>query len=97
MVYGAVNDPFLSEVKQSVESVLEYPRKARAMRMEGTAVVQFVIDVEGRLTSLELYSSAGKPLLDKMALKAVRRAEGLWSKPQKTVRLRFPIRFELRG
>lgn len=97
MVYGEVHDPFLAEVKRSVESVLEYPRKARAMRMEGTAVVQFVIDASGRLESLELHKSAGKPLLDKMALKAVRRAQGLWSKPQKTVRLRFPIRFELWG
>lgn len=97
MVYGEVHDPFLAEVKRSVESVLEYPRKARAMRMEGTAVVQFVIDASGRLESLELHKSAGKPLLDKMALKAVQRAQGLWSKPQKTVRLRFPIRFELRG
>lgn len=97
MVYGEVHDPFLAEVKRSVESVLEYPRKARAMRMEGTAVVQFVIDASRRLESLEPHKSAGKPLLDKMALKAVRRAQGLWSKPQKTVRLRFPIRFELRG
>ena len=97
MVYGEVHDPFLAEVKRSVESVLEYPRKARAMRMEGTAVVQFVIDTSGRLESLELHKSAGKPLLDKMALKAVRRAQRLWSKPQKTVRLRFPIRFELRA
>lgn len=97
MVYGEVHDPFLAEVKRSVESVLEYPRKARAMRMKGTAVVQFVIDASGRLESLEPHKSAGKPLLDKMALKAVRRAQGLWSKPQKTVRLRFPIRFELRG
>lgn len=97
MVYGEVHDPFLAEVKRSVESVLEYPRKARAMRMEGTAFVQFVIDASGRLESLEPHKSAGKPLLDKMALKAVRRAQGLWSKPQKTVRLRFPIRFELRG
>lgn len=97
MVYGEVHDPFLAEVKRSVESVLEYPRKACAMRMEGTAVVQFVVDASGRLEALELHKSAGKPLLDKMALKAVRRAQGLWSKPQKTVRLRFPIRFELRG
>lgn len=54
MVYGEVHDPFLAEVKRSVESVLEYPRKARAMRMEGTAVVQFVVDASGRLESLEL-------------------------------------------
>ncbi len=96
IVFGEREDPFLSEVKRRVESVLHYPHKARAMRMEGTAVVQFIVKSDGTLAELELYKSSGYPLLDKMATKAVADAQPLWGKPRGIVRLRFPIRFELR-
>ena len=82
LVYGKTDDPFLARVKRAVESVLHYPRKARVMRLQGVTVVQFVIAADGSLTELELF---------------VKEAQGAWGSPAKTVRLRFPIRFELRG
>ena len=44
LVYGQTTDPFLAEVKRAVESALHYPRKARMFHIEGTAVVQFIVD-----------------------------------------------------
>ena len=95
LVYGQVEDPFLAEVKRQVEAALHYPRKARAMRMQGVATVQFIVAKDGTLTELEIYSSSGHGLLDKMAVKAVVAAQPNWGAPNKTVRLRFPIQFRL--
>lgn len=97
LVYGEVHDPFLSEVKAAVEASLRYPRRARMMRMTGTAVLQFIIGADGRLEELEIYRSSGQGLLDQTALKAVRTAEDDWSKPKRVVRVRFPIVFELKN
>lgn len=97
LVYGKTDDPFLARVKRSVESVLHYPRKARVMRLQGVTVVQFVIAADGSLTELELFETSPHGILDKAALRAVKEAQGAWGSPAKTVRLRFPIRFELRG
>lgn len=97
LVYGEVDDPFLSEVKRAVEASLHYPRKARMFRIEGTAVVQFIVNPRGKLTELRIFKSAGHPMLDKAALRAVADAESRWSQPKGTVRLRFPIQFQLKG
>ena len=97
LVYGKTDDPFLARVKRAVESVLHYPRKARVMRLQGVTVVQFVIAADGSLTELELFETSPHGILDKAALRAVKEAQGAWGSPSKTVRLRFPIRFELRG
>lgn len=43
LVYGEIDDPFLTEVKRAVEESLHYPRKARMFHIEGTAVVQFIV------------------------------------------------------
>ena len=97
LVYGQTTDPFLAEVKRAVESALHYPRKARMFHIEGTAVVQFIVDSNGKLTELKIFKSAGHPLLDKAAMRAVTDAESNWSQPKGTVRLRFPIQFKLQS
>ena len=56
LVYGQTTDPFLAEVKRAVESALHYPRKARMFHIEGTAVVQFIVDSNGKLTELKISS-----------------------------------------
>lgn len=97
LVYGEIDDPFLTEVKRAVEESLHYPRKARMFHIEGTAVVQFIVNPSGKLTELTIYKSAGHTLLDKAAMRAVSDAESRWSRPKGTVRLRFPIQFQLKG
>ena len=97
LVYGEIDDPFLTEVKRAVEESLHYPRKARMFRIEGTAIVQFIVNPSGKLTELRIFKSAGHPLLDKAAMRAVADAESRWSHPKGTVRLRFPIQFQLKG
>lgn len=97
LVYGQAEDPFLAEVKRRVEAALKYPRKARVMRMQGTTVVQFVVSKNGAVSELAIVSSSGHALLDKTAVQAIETARSQWGAPEKTVRLRFPIRFHVRG
>ncbi|WP_443743651.1 energy transducer TonB, partial [Sutterella sp.] len=97
LVYGEVDDPFLAQVKRAVERELHYPRKARQFHIEGTAVVQFIVNAQGELTELKLFKSAGHPMLDKAAMRALDDAQSSWGKPRNTVRLRFPIQFKLAG
>ncbi len=49
-----------------------YPEQARANGQQGTVLLRIEVDPEGRPTSINLKQSAGYPLLDQAALKAVR-------------------------
>ena len=49
-----------------------YPEAARAQRLEGTVLLLVVIDAGGRVTSANVLSSCGHPLLDRAALDSVR-------------------------
>ena len=96
LVYGEIDDPFLTRVKTAVEQSLRYPRKALRFGIEGTTVVQFIIGGDGRVNDMQIYRSAGHPLLDKTALQAVSLAQPRWGKPDAEVRLRFPIEFNIK-
>ena len=96
LVYGEVQDPFLSEVKRLIEKSLVYPRKARVMRMTGRTSVQFVVAKDGLLSELSIFESSGEKILDKAAAKAVRTASKQWSAPERIVRLRVPVVFAMR-
>lgn len=50
----------------------KYPRKARQRGLEGTAIIQVAINIQGRVTKATIYKSSGHRLLDKAALKAVK-------------------------
>ena len=96
LVYGEVQDPFLSEVKRLIEKSLVYPKKARVMRMTGRTSVQFVVAKDGSLSELSIFESSGEKILDKAAAKAVRTASKQWSAPERIVRLRVPVVFAMR-
>lgn len=97
LVYGESNDAFLLRVRETVEAGMHYPRKARAMRLQGAAVVQFIVEKDGAIREIEIRTSSGHDILDRAALRAVVKAQPHWGSPNRIVRLRFPIRFELTG
>lgn len=97
LVYGEAKDPFLANVKRLVESNLRYPRKARALRLAGTATVEFSVAADGTLETLSIHTSSGQTVLDEAAVRAVRLSESQWGAPERRLTLRFPIRFRLAG
>jgi periplasmic protein TonB len=51
-----------------------YPEAARMLGLRGRAVVTFVLDANGNVTSASLSRSSNHPLLDRETLDMVRRA-----------------------
>ena len=96
LVFGEKDDPFLAKVKRCIESELRYTRRARQLRLEGTVTVQFVVRKDGSMDALEVHTSSGQVMLDNMAKRAVESAQAHWGQPQNAVRLRIPLRYELK-
>lgn len=77
----------------------KYPRRARRLRMEGTAVLFFVMDRNGQVLQWEIHHSSGHKLLDEAVVKMIKRANPMPALPpdvkMQRLRLTVPINFEL--
>jgi protein TonB len=67
-------DPIFSLILRKLETAKRYPRMARKMGIEGTAVVRFKLKPEGGVEAVELVDSSGSAILDKASLETVRAA-----------------------
>jgi protein TonB len=71
---GGESDAVLSSILRKLEAAKRYPRIARMMRVEGTAVVRFKLNSEGRVETVEIVDSSGSEILDKASLETVHAA-----------------------
>jgi TonB family protein len=67
-------DPTLSLIIRKIEAAKRYPRMARKMGIEGTAIVRFKLRPEGQVEAVEIVDSSGSEILDKASLETVRAA-----------------------
>lgn len=76
-----------------------YPRRARRLRMEGTAVLYFVMDRNGRVLNWEIRASSGHELLDQAVVHLIKSANPMPALPPEVdmqrLALTVPIRFQL--
>ncbi len=82
---------------KSLYDVIQYPDLALRAGIEGTVVVQFVIETDGKPTNLNVMKSAGS-ILDTAALEAIAKLRFKPGKQRgKPVRVRYamPVRFKL--
>ncbi|MEX1033150.1 MAG: energy transducer TonB [Cellvibrionaceae bacterium] len=83
-----------------LEQHKEYPRQARLRRQQGTVMLYFVIDRQGRVLQHRIEQSAGYPALDEEVKKMIERAQPLPAMPaamqQETLELVVPVQFFLR-
>ena len=96
MIYGRDQHPVLSKIKSAIDAHLMYPRKARMMRTEGTAVVQFVYTDTRKIKRLRLLKSTGHKELDRAALRSIMVASADFPAVDRSFTLRLPITFEIR-
>lgn len=107
-VAGAVGaGPALSDVPSSwkarlmshLERYKRYPEAARTQRAEGTALLSFGMDRDGRVLGYSIVRSSGCPELDSEALAMIERASPLPPAPpeirQQIVQLVVPVRFRM--
>ncbi|MBI5967504.1 MAG: energy transducer TonB [Deltaproteobacteria bacterium] len=67
-------DPILLEIIRKIESAKRYPKIARKMGIEGTAVVRFKLQPKGQIETVEIVESSGSEILDKASIETVRDA-----------------------
>jgi len=83
-----------------LEKHREYPRRARMRRQEGTVLLSFVIDRNGRVLEHRIEKSSGFSILDDEVLKMLERAQPLPGMPKHFDRdqlaLVVPVQFYLR-
>lgn len=72
-----VQADYLTRVQAWLEKHKEYPFRARLRREEGTALLYFVVDGNGRVRDYELRQSTGHTLLDREVLAMIERAQPL--------------------
>ncbi len=85
-------------LRSQIESHKQYPREAVLRREEGRVEVSLTLQPSGILTDLSISQSA-TPVLDHAALDAIRALPDLPAPPvelQAPLKLKIPIRFELR-
>ncbi|MBD1550081.1 energy transducer TonB family protein [Pseudomonas typographi] len=89
-----------SDLLQHLAKYKEYPRMARMRRNEGTVVLEFTLDSDGKLLEVAVAMSSGSSLLDEAAVKQVRKAAPMPKPPAEllsggTVKLKAPFNFNL--
>jgi protein TonB len=98
---GAARSRYLAVVRGMIEKYKEYPVMARRGRIEGTAIVGFVLTRAGDVKDTSVVSSSGSGLLDGAALRAVRATGGFPPVPAEIsgseVSIEVPLTFRLTG
>ena len=83
-----------------LEKHKQYPRRAQIRRLQGTALLYFAMDDDGRVLSFRITRSSGHDLLDTEVAAMIRRAAPLPPVPadMRGARLEFvvPVQFVLR-
>ena len=96
---GAVAD-YAALIRAWLERHKQYPRRARLRRLEGTALLYFVMDRKGRVLNYRIQQSAGSTILDREVKAMIERAKPLPEMPedmhQARLELIVPVTFSLR-
>lgn len=82
-----------------VNPLPEYPRMARKRGYQGTVVLEVLVDQNGRVGDLRLFTSSGYSILDRKAMASVKRwlfEPGMKGDKKVDMWVRVPVRFELK-
>lgn len=78
---------------------IRYPKKCSASGIEGRAFVRFIVDKNGKIKKVELFKSSGNQLLDKEAIRVVKKMPRwnpgkIYNKPE-GMAVTMPVEFRL--
>lgn len=94
-----LNSALALQVASQLEHYKFYPRAARRDRIEGTALLRFSLDRDGRLLARELVTSSGHAILDRAALDLLARAAPYPALPHdaalERIELTLPVDYRL--
>jgi TonB family protein len=87
MMYRA----YLDDLRQKVESIWRYPRKAAEQGIYGDLIIRFVILKDGSLGEVKVVRTSGHRMLDTAAVEALRQGVPYWPLPDGWDRNSLPI------
>lgn len=92
---------YYSELNQMMRRERSYPRSARRRGLEGTVLVELVVDARGKLLKASVIRSSGHEVLDQAALADVRKMKRLPKPPKalkrRHVKLHIPFEYSLQS
>jgi TonB family protein len=84
-----------NSIRSAIERYIEYPRLGRRFGWAGKVTLRFKLMADGRVLEARVDKSSGFALLDRSALKALKRAAPL-PRPETATEITVPILFALR-
>jgi len=86
---------FIFKIKKAIEENKKYPKIAKRLRKQGIVEIEFVITANGNLKDLKVIKSSHHKILDKSAIKTIKKASLYFPKPVKDIKIKVPIEYIL--
>jgi protein TonB len=86
----------LGQIRAMIENAITYPAIARKLRLEGVAMIFFVLKPNGTVQTVRVQSTSGSETLDKKAVQTILSLSGQYPALGKTFELSIPIAFSLK-
>ena len=90
-----ISDEFYQKVQAEIRKKHHYPRLAQIREMQGSVWVDFVLEPNGAIKNLKIYRSNTGDILNTQAIKSVLEAHKNFPKPEKIVRLKIEVNYNL--
>ena len=82
-------------ISKIIQNNITYPYIARKMGWEGRVIVSFILTKEGKINFLTVEKSSGYDVLDKNAIKTIKKVSKYFPLPPHDVKIRIPISYKL--
>jgi len=94
-----IKNKYINQIYNSIKITKKYPKMAKRLNQQGVAEVSFTINKNGCISNVKLYKSSGYSLIDKAAVKAVKKIINLKPIPKKLNKNKWemvlPINYKL--
>ncbi len=90
-----MDNEFLRAIRLAIQRRHEYPHLARQRGYEGRIIVKFLLDMKGKVSKIEVVKASKHDILNKAAVKAVKRACRDFPRPDEITFIEIPIVYEL--
>ena len=90
-----IDNAFLKAIRVAIEKRHEYPNLARQRGYEGEVLIKFLIDMQGQVSHVEVIKPSKYAILDKAAIKTIKRACRDFPRPEQTTYIEIPIGYTL--
>ncbi|WP_236583205.1 energy transducer TonB [Nitratiruptor sp. YY08-13] len=87
---------FASKIRLAIQKHKYYPRVARRTKKEGVVRVCFELTPQKEIENIAILQSSGHKILDKAAIKTIKKARRDFPMPKQRVKIVVPIEYKLR-